>query len=69
MLRSRIEERPEGEFGWRGESRSDQPPTFAAIATMEDYWAFARPLRNLLAKKIGGGSPQPDDTEPRVHLV
>jgi hypothetical protein len=55
VLRSRIEERPDGGFDWRWETRSDQPPTFAAIATMEEYWAFAPPLRNLLAKKLGGG--------------
>ena len=56
VLRSRIEEQPDGGFGWRWESRSDQPPTFAAVATMEDYWAFAPPLRNLLAKRLGDPS-------------
>jgi hypothetical protein len=69
VLRSRIEERPEGGYGWRWESRSDQPPTFAAIATMEDYWAFAPPLRNLLAKRLGGGPPEgsgPDELHPFV---
>ena len=58
VLRSRIEEYPEGGFGWRWETRSNPPPTFAAIATMEDYWAFAPPLRNLLAKKLGADSSE-----------
>ncbi len=61
VLRSRIEERPEGGYGWRWESRSEEPPTFCAVATMEDYWAFAPPLRNLLAQRLGGGSPDPAD--------
>lgn len=63
VLRSRIEEVPEGGFGWRWESRSDSPPTFAAIATMEEYWAFAPPLRNLLAKRLGGGTGETPDNE------
>lgn len=54
VLRSRIEEDPEGGYGWRWESRSELPPTFVAVATMEDYWAFAPPLRNLVAKRLGG---------------
>ena len=62
VLRSRIEELPEGGYGWRWETRSDQPPTFAAIATMEDYWAFAPPLRNLLAKRLGD-DPTEEETE------
>ena len=69
VLRSRIEERSEGGYGWRWESRSDQPPTFAAIATMEDYWAFAPPLRNLLARKLGESSPDSGDTDPLIPLV
>jgi hypothetical protein len=63
VLRSRIEEAPEGGFGWRWEARSDSPPTFAAIATMEDYWAFAPPLRNLLAKRLGNASGESFDAE------
>lgn len=55
VIRSRIEERPDGGYGWRWESRPDHPPTFAAIATMEDYWAFAPALRNLLVKRLGEG--------------
>ena len=69
VLRSRLEERPEGEYGWRWESRADQPPTFAAVATMEDYWAFAPPLRNLIAKKIGREPSGPGDTDPGPPLV
>lgn len=53
VLRSRIEEAPGGGFGWKGEKQSEPRPTFAAIATMEQYWAFAPPLRNLLAKRLG----------------
>jgi len=53
VLRSRLEETRDGGFGWRWERRSDPPPTFAAVATMEDYWAFAPPLRNLLARRLG----------------
>jgi hypothetical protein len=52
VLRSRIERQPDGRYHWRWESGSEKPPTFAAIATMEDYWAFAPPLRNLLAKRL-----------------
>jgi hypothetical protein len=63
VLRSRLEEYPEGGFGWRWESRSDPPPTFAAIATMEDYWAFAPPLRNLLARKLGGEMSESDGAD------
>ncbi len=55
VLRSRIEERPDGGFEWRWEGPSDQPPSFAAVATMEEYWAFAPSLRNLLARKLGDG--------------
>ena len=69
VLRSRIEKRPEGEFGWRWESRSDPPPTFVAIATMEDYWAFAPPLRNLVAKRLGGESAESGETDPGIPLV
>jgi len=73
VLRSRIEELPGGGYGWRWESRSDQPPTFAAVATMEDYWAFAPALRNLLASKLGAGpsegapeGPEKEGGEPLV---
>jgi hypothetical protein len=69
VLRSRIEKLPDGGYGWRWESRADQPPTFAAIATMEEYWAFAPPLRNLLAKKLGGGSSEPGHEEDQLPLV
>ena len=69
VLRSRLEERPGGRFGWRWESRSDPPPTFVAVATMEDYWAFAPPLRNILARKLGGEPPQPGEGEPELPLV
>ena len=69
VLRSRIEERPDGGYGWRWESRSDHPPTFVAIATMEDYWAFAPPLRDLLAKKLGERSPDSRGTDPVIPLV
>jgi hypothetical protein len=54
VLHSRIEQVPGVGWVWRWERRSDPPPTFAAIATMEDYWAFAPPLRNLLATRLGG---------------
>ena len=64
VLRSRIEEYPDGGFGWRWEGRSEPPPTFAAIATMEEYWAFAPPLRNILAKKLGGKPPESGGTDP-----
>jgi hypothetical protein len=63
VLRSRIEAQADGGYGWRWESRSDQPPTFAAIATMEDYWAFAPPLRNLLAERLGSSSSESADGE------
>jgi hypothetical protein len=63
VLRSRIEELPEGGYGWRWESRSEAPPTFAAIATMEEYWAFAQPLRNLLARKLDAGSREDETGE------
>ena len=64
VLRSRIEEVPGGGYDWRWESRSDSPPSFAAVATMEEYWAFAPPLRNLLAKRLGGESSQLDPPDP-----
>ncbi|NNM06439.1 MAG: hypothetical protein HKO65_15205 [Gemmatimonadetes bacterium] len=68
VLRSRIEELPEGGYGWRRETRSDKPPTFVAIATMEDYWAFAPPLRNLLAKRLGdsAAADKPEEGFPFV---
>ena len=69
VLRSRIEERPEGGYGWRWESRSDQPPAFAAIATMEDYWAFAPTLRNLLEKRIGKEGPETGDIDSELPIV
>jgi hypothetical protein len=69
VLRSRLEERPEGGYGWRWESRSERPPTFAAIATMEDYWAFAPPLRNLLARKLGEESSDTGDSNLEIPFV
>lgn len=69
VLRSRIEELPEGGFDWRWESRSDSPPTFAAIATMEEYWAFAPPLRNLLAKRLGGKPGDSDSVDPTKTVI
>ena len=66
VLRSRIEETPGGRFGWRWETPSDNPPTFAAIATMEDFWAFAPPLRDLLAKRLGDAFPEVDDADSRT---
>ena len=69
VLRSRIEEAPEGGFGWRWESRSDSPPTYAAIATMEEYWAFAPPLGNLLAKRLGGATGDPKDAEALETII
>lgn len=69
VLRSRIELRSNGEYGWRWEGRSHQPPTFAAIATMAEYWAFAPPLRNLLAKKIGGDSLTREGGESELPVV
>ena len=68
VLRSRFEELPEGGYGWRREAKSEQPPTFAAVATMEDYWAFAPPLRNLLAEKLGDGSAE-DGAEGGISFV
>ena len=50
------------------ETRTNTPPTFAAVATMEDYWAFAPPLRNLLAKRLTG-SAESDDEDPGTPLV
>jgi hypothetical protein len=61
VLRSRIEKTPEGRFTWRWEAPSDHPPTFAAVATMEDYWAFAPPLRNLLVKRLCDAFPEIED--------
>lgn len=58
VLHSRMEQLPGVGWVWRWEKRSDPPPTFAAIATMEDYWAFAPPLRNLLATRLGGAPSQ-----------
>jgi hypothetical protein len=70
VLRSRIEEYPDGRFGWRGENRSEPPPTFVAIATMEEYWAFAPPLRNLLARKLGEGPVEDSGgTDPVIPYV
>ena len=69
VLRSRLEERPGGEYGWRWESRPESPPTFAALATMEEYWAFAPPLRNLLAKKLGEETSTPGGQEKGSPLV
>jgi hypothetical protein len=69
VLRSRIEELPGGGFDWRWESRSASPPTFAAVATMEDYWAFAPPLRNLLAKRLGGGPGDDDTLDPTETVI
>lgn len=66
VLRSRIEARPEGGYGWRWESRSEEPPTFAAVATMEEYWAFAPPLRNLIARRLGESPSNPDEGDPRL---
>ena len=61
VLRSRIEKRPDGGYGWRWETRSDDPPTFAAVATMEEYWAFAPPLRNLLERRLAGDAARAED--------
>jgi len=69
VLRSRLEERPEGGYGWRWEGRSETPPTFAAIATMEDYWAFAPPLRNLLARRLGEESSETSDSNLEIPFV
>ena len=66
-LRSRIEERSEGDFVWRWEKRSYPPPTFVAIATMEDYWAFVPPLRNLLARKLGEEASESGGTDSRTR--
>jgi len=63
VIRSRIEKTEDGRFDWRWETPSEHPPTFAAIATMEDYWAFAPPLRNLLAKRLGGSFPEMEQEE------
>jgi hypothetical protein len=63
VIRSRIEKTPDGRFGWRGETPSEHPPTFAAIATMEEYWAFAPPLRNLLAQRLGDAFPEVEELE------
>jgi len=69
VLRSRLEERSEGGYGWRWESRSEHPPTFAAVATMEDYWAFAPPLRNLLAKKLDGETSETGKSKFELPFV
>jgi hypothetical protein len=52
VLMSRLERCKEGSWVWRWEKRSDPPPTFAAVATMMDHWAFAPPLRDLLARRL-----------------
>lgn len=69
VLRSRIEEHPDGGFGWRWEGRSDQAPSFAAVATMEEYWAFAPSLRNLLAKKLGDSPTEEGGDGPVLPLI
>jgi hypothetical protein len=52
VLLSRLERCRDGGWVWRWERRSDPPPTFAAVATMLDHWAFAPPLRDLLAQRL-----------------
>lgn len=70
VLHSRIERHPQGGWAWRWEKRSESPPTFAAIATMEDYWAFAPPLRNLLARRLGGaGQEAGREEDPEMPIV
>jgi hypothetical protein len=58
VIRSRIKKNRDGQYDWRWETPSKHPPTFAAIATMEDYWAFAPPLRSLLAERLGDAFPE-----------
>jgi len=64
VLHSRMEQVPGVGWVWRWEKRSDPPPTFAAIANMEEYWAFAPPLRNLLATRLEGGPSQDPQGKP-----
>ncbi len=61
VLLSRLERCPEGGWMWRWEKRSDPPPTFAAVATMTNHWAFAPPLRDLLARRLGCEGTDPSD--------
>jgi hypothetical protein len=67
VLLSRLERCRDGGWVWRWERRSDPPPTFAAVATMTDHWAFAPPLRDLLARRLDfdGASPGEIDMESR----
>ncbi len=69
VLHSRIERHPEGGWGWRWEKRSEAAPTFLAVATMEDYWAFAPPLRNLLAKRLGASPAPAPEVDPDLPVV
>jgi hypothetical protein len=72
VLMSRLERCKEGSWVWRWEKRSDPAPTFAAVATMMDHWAFAPPLRDLLARRLDfeGASPCGRGGEiPRVERV
>jgi hypothetical protein len=67
VLLSRLERCRDGGWVWRWERRSDPPPTFAAVATMLDHWAFAPPLRDLLARRLDfqGATPGAIITDPR----
>jgi hypothetical protein len=70
VLLSRLERLSDGTWVWRWERRSDPPPTFAAVATMMDHWAFAPPLRDLLARRLDfeGAGPCATGAEiPRVE--
>jgi hypothetical protein len=69
VIRSRIEETEQGKYSWRWERRTEDPPTFAAIATMEEYWAFAPPLRNLLARRLVGEDLDLDDASTQTPVA
>ena len=69
VLMSRLERCRDGGWVWRWERRSDPPPTFAAVATMMDHWAFAPPLRDLLARRLdfqGTSLAETDRNTPRT---
>jgi len=64
VLLSRLEQGRDGGWVWRWEKRSDPAPTFAAVATMLDHWAFAPPLRDLLARRLSCEGTDPAGIVP-----
>ncbi len=62
-LTGKVKRRGDGSYEWRGEETEATRPDYVALAVLEEAWPLAEPLRERLARELGGDSLSRDSEE------